>query len=128
MYIYFRNTTSKILILYHIHVPLDIAFTKLTHNGTLEVLFSDVNNANFPQSQWIDIPILTENIKLTCDTSMCEWLMERDAVADYSISDTEYVIDVLRIENQGLYSLRRNTSADVTYSTAGFMLAVTGRV
>ena len=107
---------------------IDTAFTKLEYNGILEVLFTDVNNANFPHSQTIDIPILTENIKLTCDTSMCEWSMERDSFADYSISDTEYVIDVLRIENQGLYSLRRKTSADVTYSTAGFMLTVTGRV
>ena len=113
---------------YLIYVPVDTAFTLLTYNGTLEILFSDVNNANFPQSQTIVFPILSENIKLTCDTSMCEWLVERDAVANYSVSDTEYVINVLKIENQGLYSLRRKTSADVTYSTAGFMLTVTGRV
>ena len=107
---------------------IDTTYTNLNYEGVLQGEFSDVINANFPQPQEISIPILTENIKLTCDTSMCEWLMERDAVADYSISDTEYVIDVLRIENQGLYSLRRKTSTDVTYSTAGFMLTVTGRV
>ena len=110
------------------YIPVDIVFTKLTYNGTLEILFSDVNNANFPHPQTIDIPILSENIKLTCGTSMCEWLMERDGVANYSISDSEYIIDILKIEDQGHYSLRRKTSAGVTYSTAGFMLTVTGSV
>ena len=129
-FIHTEKFTSNILILYHIYVPVDTAFSKLTYDGTLEILFSDVNNANFPYSQTIEIPILSENIKLTCDTSMCEWMMERDTVSNYKyiISETEYIIDVLKIENQGLYSLRRKTSADVTYSTAGFMLTVTGRV
>ena len=56
----------------------------------------------------------------------CDLVISINGKQELSTSGGEYNIEVLRIEDQGLYALRRYTADDVSYLTANFLLNVTG--
>ena len=82
--------------------------------------FSDLTNPNFPVPQNIDIKILSKNVKFSCNLSTCEVLEGN------SSTPINLLINTIRIEHDGTYSLSRMTGKRVNYTTAPFTLTVTG--
>ena len=84
--------------------------------------FSDLTNPNFPIPQNINIAILSKNVKFSCSLSSCEVLEGN------SNTPINLVIDTIRIEHDGTYSLSRMTETGISYTTASFTLTVTGNI
>ena len=79
--------------------------------------FSDTNSPVFPSPQ--DIPILsgTKYIMLTCNLPECVWMITNESDVIMMTSDS-YIIPEISHSYSGNFSLLRNTSTGVSYTTA----------
>ena len=83
--------------------------------------FSDESNNDFPEPEDIRIPIVTKDVSISCSLSSCAGLILMNEMVL-----TELSIESLRIENQGIYALKRSSGTGFEYTTASFKLIVTG--
>ncbi|KAI6647144.1 hypothetical protein LOD99_8880 [Oopsacas minuta] len=81
---------------------------------------SDISNELFPSPKEIEVPVGTKNVQFTCNIPVCIW---KTNLGDM-ISPT-YIIPMVSEDNGGNYSLVRNTSKGVEYTTALVYLRVT---
>ena len=90
----------------------------------MSLTFGDLSNPDLNTAQNIDIAVVTKNVSLSCSSPPCK--VQRGILT----SSTEFlsIIDSIRKESEGIYSLRRNTSTGNTYTTASIYLTVTGNI
>ena len=79
---------------------------------------SDVKNQLFPSAQEIEIPEGTEKVTFSCSESDCEWNIESANSRIENVNANPYIINKITEDNEGTYSLIRNTPTGQEYLTA----------
>ena len=86
--------------------------------------FGDLSNPDLNTAQNIDIAIVTKNVSLSCSSPLCK---VQKGILTSSMEFLE-IIDSIKKENEGIYSLRRVTATGNSYTTASIYLNVTGNI
>ena len=85
---------------------------------------SDVKNQLFPSAQEIEIPSGTEKVTLSCSESDCEWMIESANSRIENVNANPYIINKITEDNEGTYSLIKNTPTGKEYLTARVYICV----
>ena len=89
----------------------------------MSLIFGDLSNPDLIIPQNIDIAVVTKNVTFSCNSPPCK--VQRGILT--STKEFFDIIDSIRKENEGIYSLRRMTPEN-SYTTASIYLHVTGRI
>ena len=95
--------------------------------GNTTVMFDDASNSIYPKAQTLEIPVLTPEIQFDCSLGNCLWEINlvNDEKVEFAVKP--YPIDLLKIEDAGVFALKRISSNQEAYTTAHFELIVTGK-
>ena len=95
--------------------------------GNTTISFDDASNSMYPNAQTLEVPVLTPDIQFDCNLASCLWEIDLVNARKNELAAKPYTIDLLRIEDAGVFGLKRISSNDDAYTTAHFKLVVTGK-
>ena len=71
--------------------------------------------------------MLTSDIQVDCSLDICLWEIDLVNEESNELAAKPYTIDLLRIEDAGVFALKRISSNNEAYTTGHFTIVVTGK-